>query len=206
MAHSDFHTPVEPMPQATVTPIGQSSGEPSLSEQLHLYKQLLQEKERQIKQLEQAHAPLVQQINQAESLNKKALAHMDKMAEQMQQVQMQAKRDVQIEMAELEQQLEEANTSKHVMKHHCRDLQERNKELHELLKASNSQVDELQSRLDSQSIDVKNLREEKVKLSMQVIEQSEQLKRCERQLNEALHGYYSGVMNKNKKLSKNLPR
>ena len=131
---------------------------------------------------------------------------MDKMAEQMQQVQMQAKRDVQIEMAELEQQLEEASTSKHVMKHHCRDLQERNKELHELLKASNSQVDELQSRLDSQSIDVKNLREEKVKLSMQVIEQSEQLKRCERQLNEALHGYYSGVMNKNKKLSKNLPR
>ncbi|MEM0515926.1 hypothetical protein WCN91_10965 [Pseudoalteromonas sp. YIC-827] len=206
MAHSDLHPHMEAAIQPNVTHINKSSGEPSVHEQVYLYKQLLLEKERQIKHLQEAQAPLLAQINQADELNKKALAHMDKMAEQMQQVQIQAKRDVQIELADLEQKLEEANTSGHVMKHHCRDLQERNKELNELLKSSTQQVEELQRRLQGQSQDINSIREEKVKLSMQVITQGEQLKRCEQQLSEALHGYYSGVMNKNKKVSTNLPR
>ncbi|WP_462159834.1 hypothetical protein [Pseudoalteromonas sp. GB56] len=206
MAHPDIPTHFDSQTQPNVTHISTSSGEPSLHEQLYLYKQLLQEKERQVKQLQQAQEPLIQQINQAEALNKKALAHMDKMAEQMQQVQTQAKREVQIEMAHLEQQLEEANTSKHVLKHHCRDLQERNKELHDLLKSSNLHVDELQARFDRQSNEINVIRDEKIKLSMQIIEQGEHIKRSEKQLHEAMHGYYTGVMNKHKKLSKNLPR
>lgn len=192
--------------QANITSFAQRAHEKALTEQLIEQKKLLLEKQQQFEQLQNDHAMIIKHVQLIEREWENSNAMLETLMEQLTDAKKKPSVEVTAKLQDLQQQVEEANMSKSVMKHHCRELNERNEELNALLKESIHSVDELKTKTQQQGDVINQLRAENVTLKQQNITQAERIKRQEGQLSEALHGYYSDVMNKNKKLSKNLPR
>lgn len=192
--------------QTNITSFAQRAHEKALTEQLIEQKKLLIEKQQQFEQLQTDHAMIIKHVQLIEREWENSNAMLEQLMGQLNDVKKAPSEEMLERMSQLQSQVEEANMSKSVMKHHCRELNDRNEELNQLLKDSLHSVDELEVKANQQADLINQLRAENVTLKQQNIDQSERLKRQESQLNEALHGYYTDVMNKNKKLSKNLPR
>jgi len=192
--------------QANITSFAQRAHEKALTEQLIQQKKLLLEKQQQFEQLQNDHEMIIKHVQIIEREWENSNAMLETLMEQLADAKKKPSDELTAQLHNLQQQVEEANMSKSVMKHHCRELNERNEELNALIKDSLHSVEDLKTKAQQQADVINQLRAENVALKQQNISQAEKLKRQEGQLTEALHGYYSDVMNKHKKLSKNLPR
>ena len=192
--------------QANITSFAQRAHEKALTEQLIEQKKLLLEKQQQFEQLEKDHQMIIKHVQLIEREWENSNAMLESLMAQLNESKKSPSQETLAQLQDMQQQVEEANMSKSVMKHHCRELNERNEELNKVLKDSVNNVEQLEQKITLQADSIHQLRAENVTLKQQNIIQSEQLKRQESQLKEALHGYYTDVMNKNKKVSKNLPR
>ena len=114
--------------------------------------------------------------------------------------------------AQLEQQnsaltseLEELQMSHKVLHHHCRDLSERNQQLLQALKLSEEQQHKINSLFNKQAADLMHLKNDFDKANQLNQQYEAQLRRYKEENKMLMGNYYDGVMNKTKKLSKNLP-
>lgn len=207
MTHSDIdQTDPEISIDTNIASFTAKVKEKALTEQLIVQKRLLLEKQSQFEQLQQDHDNIIKHLRIIEAEWENSNAMLEQLMSQMTKLKQQPNPQFQTELAQLKQQLEEATTSKSVMKHHCRELNERNQELNRILKESLENSDSLATKAAQQAEQINLYRNENVQLKQQNIIQKEELKRLQSQLDQALHGYYTGVINKNKRVSTNLPK
>ncbi|MBE0365914.1 hypothetical protein PULV_b0612 [Pseudoalteromonas ulvae UL12] len=109
------------------------------------------------------------------------------------------------ENIELTNQLEELQMSHKVLHHHCRDLSERNQHLHQTLKISEEQQHKINTLFNKQAADLMHLKNDFDKANQLNQQYEAQLRRYKEENKMLMGNYYDGVMNKTKKLSKNLP-
>lgn len=207
MTHSEIDQPVSDISiDNNIASFTAKVKEKALTEQLIVQKRLLLEKQSQFEQLQQDHDNIIKHVRIIEAEWENSNQMLEQLMAQMTKLKHQPSPQLEGEMMQLKQQLDEANTSKSVMKHHCRELNERNQELNRILKESLINVEALESKAIQQAEQVNFYRNENVQLKQQNIVQKEELKRLQTQLDQALHGYYTGVINKNKRVSTNLPK
>lgn len=192
--------------EASVTSFKQRAHERALTEQLIQQKELLIEKQQQLDELQNEHQLIMQHVKIIETEWENSNNMLEQLMLQLADAKKAPSEELKQQLADFKQQVEEAQTSKSVLKHHCRQLNDRNEELNDLLRQSSTAVDELEIKVNNQSDAINELRNENVSLKQKNIVLNETVKRQEKQLHELQLGYYTDVINKDKRISRNLPR
>ena len=147
MTHSEIDQPVSDISiDNNIASFTAKVKEKALTEQLIVQKRLLLEKQSQFEQLQQDHDNIIKHVRIIEAEWENSNQMLEQLMAQMTKLKHQPSPQLEGEMMQLKQQLDEANTSKSVMKHHCRELNERNQELNRILKESLINVEALESK------------------------------------------------------------
>lgn len=113
--------------------------------------------------------------------------------------------DLYQQLEQLKMELEESNINRNVLKHHYRQLTDKNEELKTMFEQNQLRLQELELHYQQQTNELAAMKKEFATIEQLNRQYLADIDKHKADLSLAMTGYYDGVLNKDKLLSKNIP-